>query len=101
MRKLTTLFILLALSLPMWAGIHTYTETSVLKEGKWVKIRVSESGVCRMSFSQLRDAGLEPTQLRVYGFGGALLAHIVCAGLCRRRLCAVLGAGSYLVALHR
>ena len=75
MRKLTTLFILLALSLPMWAGIHTYTETSVLKEGKWVKIRVSESGVCRMSFSQIREAGLEPTQLRVYGYGGALLAQ--------------------------
>ena len=75
MRKLTTLFILLAMSLSMWAGIHTYTDTSVLKEGKWVKIRVSESGVCRMSFSQLRDAGLEPTQLRVYGFGGALLAQ--------------------------
>lgn len=64
---------LLWLSLPLLAGIHTYTDQSVLSTGHWVKIRVSETGVCRMSFSQLRDAGLNPEQLRVYGYGGAML----------------------------
>ena len=61
--------------LPLLAGIHSYADESVLANGHWVKIRVSESGVCRMSFSQLRSAGLEPTQLRVYGYGGAMLVQ--------------------------
>jgi hypothetical protein len=65
----------MALHLPLLAGIHTYTDQSVLSSGKWVKIRVSESGVCRMSFSELRDAGLEPSALRVYGYGGAMLTQ--------------------------
>lgn len=59
------------MSLPMMAGIHSYAERSVLADGHWVKIRVSESGVCRMSFSELRSAGLEPSQVRVFGYGGA------------------------------
>ena len=63
------------LSLPMSAGIHSYVEQSVLSEGHWVKIRVSESGVCRMSFAELRNAGIDPAQVRVYGFGGGMLAQ--------------------------
>ena len=70
MRKLI-LFIVLVLCLPMMAGIHSYTSTSVLSNGTWVKIRVSESGVCRMSFSEIESAGLNPQQLRVFGYGGA------------------------------
>lgn len=72
MRKILSI-LLLALSLPMMAGIHTYANRSVLSSGHWVKIRVSESGVCRMSFEQLREAGLNPQQLRVYGYGGGML----------------------------
>lgn len=72
MRKLL-IIALIALSLPMLAGIHSYTDNSVLSSGKWVKIRVSESGVCRMSFDQLREAGITPSQLRVFGYGGAML----------------------------
>ncbi len=55
----------------MMAGIHSYADQSVLASGKWVQIRVSESGVCRMSFDEIRAAGLEPTRLRVFGYGGA------------------------------
>ena len=65
----------MALSLPMMAGMHSYAEQSVLSSGHWVKIRVGESGVCRMSFDELRDAGINPSQLRVYGYGGAMLAQ--------------------------
>ncbi|MCR5050386.1 MAG: type IX secretion system sortase PorU [Paludibacteraceae bacterium] len=73
MKRHINILLLLLLSLPMLAGIHSYTEQSVLSSGHWVKIRVSESGVCRMSFSQLQQAGLNPQQLRVYGYGGAML----------------------------
>ena len=73
MRRILSIMIVLALSLPMWAGIHTYANHSMLKDGNWVKIRVSESGVCRMSFSELQSAGINPSQLRVFGYGGAML----------------------------
>ena len=70
MRKIiTSLFI--ALCMPVMAGIHTYVSNSVLSDGHWVKIRVSESGVCRMSFDEISQAGLNPNQLRVFGYGGA------------------------------
>ena len=70
------LIVLMALSLPMMAGIHSYTDQSVLADGDWVKISVTESGVCRMSFDELRSAGISnPSQVRVYGYGGAQLTQ--------------------------
>ena len=71
MKKILFIAFWILVSLPMMAGIHSYAERSVLADGHWVKIRVSESGVCRMSFSELRSAGLEPSQVRVFGYGGA------------------------------
>ena len=73
MRKILSILLLMALSLPMMAGIHSYTDRSVLADGTWVKIRVSETGVCRMSFSEIESAGLNPQQLRVFGYGGGQL----------------------------
>ncbi len=70
------IYILLCLCLAwcgVQAGLHTYADQSVLSQGKWVKISVAGSGVCRMSFDELRDAGLNPSELRVYGYGGAQL----------------------------
>jgi len=58
----------------MQAGLHNYADESVLASGHWVQIEVSESGVCRMGFDELRKAGLDPTQLRVFGYGGEQLA---------------------------
>ena len=74
-KRITYILLLLAMSLPMMAGIHSYTNQSVLSDGHWIKIRVSESGVCRMSFSELRSAGINPQQLRVFGYGGAQLTQ--------------------------
>lgn len=70
MRKLI-LLISLILCLPMMAGAHSYVSTSVLSEGHWVKIRVSESGICRMTFDELRRAGIDPSNVQVFGYGGA------------------------------
>ena len=74
-KQLILFFLLIGLCLPVMAGIHSYTSNSVLSDGRWVKIRVSESGVCRMSFSELSNVGLDPQQLRVFGYGGAQLAQ--------------------------
>ena len=71
MKKVLSIVAFLALSISMMAGIHSYAPSSVLASGKWVKIRVSETGVCQMSFSEIQSAGLDPQQLRVFGYGGA------------------------------
>ena len=73
MRKILSIVLLLSLWLSAAAGIHTYADHSVLASGKWVKIRVSESGVCKMTFSDLQAAGISnPSQVRVFGYGGAV-----------------------------
>lgn len=51
--------------------VDTYAENSVLSDGKWVKISVTESGMYMITSSQLRDWGFaDPSKVRVYGYGG-------------------------------
>ena len=73
MKKILIIWLLTVLSLPMTAGIHSYADRSLLASGTWVKISVSGSGVCRMSFDEISAAGLNPSELRVFGYGGAQL----------------------------
>ena len=72
MKRLFYILLLSVMALPLFAGIHSYADHSVLSSGHWVKIRVSQTGVCRMTFSELDAAGLNAQQLRVFGYGGAL-----------------------------
>lgn len=71
MKKLLSILVIWAVALSAMA--HTYTNKSVLSTGNWVKIRVSESGVHRLSYDDIRNAGLNPANVRVYGYGGAIL----------------------------
>lgn len=70
------LFALLGLS-PQhhtYAGIHAYTNNSVLKEGKFVKIRIKESGVYKLTYEDLKEMGVSnPADVKIFGYGGALL----------------------------
>ncbi len=51
-----------------------YTGESVLAKGRWVKIRVTRSGIYGLSDSRLRSLGFgNPSKVKVYGYGGALL----------------------------
>ena len=52
---------------------HTYAPHSVLQSGSWIKMRVSQSGVCKISYEELQSMGLQPNKVRVYGYGGAML----------------------------
>ncbi|MDR2969776.1 MAG: type IX secretion system sortase PorU [Tannerellaceae bacterium] len=56
------------------AGISSadrYAANSVLNEGKWVKIEISETGIYKLSYSDLRQMGFEnPEKVGVYGYGG-------------------------------
>lgn len=66
--------VLCVLSISGYAA-HQYKAHSVLSSGKWVKIAVTESGVYKMTYAELRGAGLNPDSVRVYGYGGAVLSQ--------------------------
>lgn len=56
--------------------LHTafgYTSRSVLSSGQFVKISVEESGIYRLTYEQIVAAGLNPQNLRILGYGGAML----------------------------
>ena len=52
---------------------HTYVTNSVLSEGRWVKIRVVETGMHYLTYEDIQQAGLTPQNIRIYGYGGARL----------------------------
>ncbi len=51
-----------------------YAANSVLASGRWVKIRVKESGVHQITAEQLSQMGFStPSKVRLYGYGGNIL----------------------------
>lgn len=71
-----TLFITF-LSVPlatMAFSLDSYTGSSVLAEGNWVKVSVKESGMHFISANDLRRMGFnDPARMRVYGYGAVRL----------------------------
>jgi hypothetical protein len=52
----------------------SYASSSVLSKGKWVKIKVGESGIYRIPYSKLTEWGFSnPSKVKVYGNGGGML----------------------------
>lgn len=52
---------------------HTYVTSSVLAQGKFVKIKISESGVYKLTYEDLSAMGISPGNVRVFGYGGGVL----------------------------
>ena len=53
---------------------NRYTTKSLLSRGTWVKIKVSETGIYRLTYSSLRSMGFsDPSKVRLFGYGGAVL----------------------------
>lgn len=53
------------------AATERYAQNSVLAQGRWVKIKVSASGVHQITASELASMGFkEPAKVRLYGYGG-------------------------------
>ena len=53
---------------------NRYADNSVLSSGKWIKIRISESGIYKLTYSALRSMGFnDPSKVRLFGYGGAVL----------------------------
>lgn len=56
------------------SGLFSYAPNSVLKQGKWVKISVEETGVHKLTYQDIQGMGLDnPESIRVFGYGGAVL----------------------------
>jgi len=58
---------------------QTWTDNSVLKEGKWYKIGVNQNGIYKLTYEQLQSMGLnisDPRKIRVYGNGGGMLSEV-------------------------
>lgn len=55
------------------APFHSYTTNSVLSQGTFHKIRITDSGVYKLTYEDLTSIGLNPEHVRVFGYGGAML----------------------------
>lgn len=68
----------LILSLVHWASAiaagESYATHSALSSGRWVKIRVEQSGVYKLTASALSQMGFaDPSKVSVHGYGGWML----------------------------
>ncbi|MCD7972678.1 MAG: type IX secretion system sortase PorU, partial [Candidatus Azobacteroides sp.] len=55
-------------------GLHSYASSSVLSTGRWVKIRVAETGIYKLTYEELKRMGFsDPAKVQVYGYGGWML----------------------------
>lgn len=53
---------------------RTYADHSVLSSGKWIKVRVAQTGVYKITYAQLQSMGFNsPQNPRVFGNGGKQL----------------------------
>ena len=51
-----------------------YKNESVLKSGKWVKLKISDDGIYKISYSQIQDLGFSnPEDVKIYGNNYGLL----------------------------
>lgn len=57
-----------------WTATSQYAAHSQLSSGRWVKIKVEQSGVYRLTASALADMGFtDPSKVSVHGYGGWIL----------------------------
>ena len=77
MNRLVSILLILMLAPVCRSAKPSFAERSVLSEGNFVKIRVAETGVYKLSFSELKSMGLKPADVCVYGYGGAMLNMVM------------------------
>ncbi len=71
MSKIIYIIVALTISAMARANVSDYADKSVLSEGKWVKIRINETGFYKITYSELKDMGFsDPEKISVYGYGG-------------------------------
>lgn len=72
---LTTAIVVLIAQIVSALPLDYYTTNSLLSSGKWVKIKVTTTGMQEISFEQLRQLGFaDPSKVAVYGYPGVDLS---------------------------
>jgi len=72
MRRTLTILLALSLCIKLIAA-HTYVESSVLSSGNIVKLQISSTGIYMLTYDQIQDMGLNPSKVRILGYGGNLI----------------------------
>jgi hypothetical protein len=52
---------------------HTYASNSILSQGKFVKIRLVDNGIYKLTYEDLAAMGVDPANVRVFGYGGNVM----------------------------
>lgn len=69
-----TVLIVALLPLDGYSKATRYAERSVLSSGQWVKVRVENNGLYKITYEELVAMGVSnPGGVRVYGYGGEML----------------------------
>lgn len=55
------------------SALHSFAENSKLSSGKWVKMKVSSSGIYKLTYQDILSAGINANDFGIYGYGGAML----------------------------
>lgn len=53
--------------------LHSYASNSLLAQGRFVKIKISQSGVFKLTYENLLSMGINPAEVRIFGYGGGML----------------------------
>lgn len=62
------------------APANRYASHSVLRDGKWAKIRVPATGIYQLTDAVVRQAGFaNPERVKIYGYGGNLQNEVLTA----------------------
>lgn len=72
--------LLIVAMLQCLASAHaaTYAESSVLSTGKWVKVKVDDTGLYQITASTLSSWGFSDiTKVKVFGYGGAMISEVM------------------------
>ncbi len=61
-------------SLKSVSTLQFYSENSVLSQGNWIKVKVTESGIHKITYSELQNWGISnPQKVGIFGNGGSPL----------------------------
>jgi len=68
--------LLFCVILTLSAGLRAadYATRSVLAEGKWVQLKITETAVYKLTYDEIKNMGFsDPAKIKLYGYGGWIL----------------------------
>lgn len=61
-------------SISAQAATYSFADSSKLATGNWIKIRIPNTGIYKLTYSDLVSMGIQkPEQAKIYGYGGQVL----------------------------